>query len=79
MSVLDREREHRAVGAGVEVRRLLIELRSEYLLEGSCRRSRVAPPRARVEAGRVDDVRVQRIEPEVGDAKRDPRRDTRTG
>ena len=77
LPVLDGRREHQAVGAGegtarhrgrVELRRH--ELRLEDLLERRRCAHRRHAARALVERRGVDDVGVQRVEPDVGDAER---------
>ena len=69
VAALHGQREHRPVDPGSGTR-AGVELRREDLIErrlcGSC----VAPPHARVERGSIDDVEVERVEPDVGDAER---------
>jgi len=63
--VLHRQREHRPVDP-----RTLVELRREDLAEHRLSRPGVASPHSRVEGGGVDDVEVEWVKPDIGDAER---------
>ena len=64
LPVLRRQREHRPVGAAAR------ELRGEHLAEGSRTCPGIPAPHSGVERRDVDDVEVERVEPDVGDAER---------